>query len=92
MISFQKAYVAGDKVYATLEEAQCAEIKRLAADTLGSTSMTVEDWCELIVAQKEAIMNILTTTDRSRPRARKVNGGRKPRNVTKLTQTEMAAQ
>ena len=91
MITFQKAYVVGDKVYATLEEAQRAEIKRLAADTFGST-MTVEDWCHLVVDQKESVMNILTTTDKSRPRARKVNGGRKPRNVTKLTQTEMAAE
>ena len=78
MIEFTKAFVSNGKTYATLEEAQRAEIKALAAEKFNQ-GMTVEDWTGLIVSEKSRIIDILTTTKDSKPKARSINGGRKPR-------------
>lgn len=86
MITRQTAFVIGNKVFATLEEAQIAELDAIfAADPTTPASVT-------IMKNVDKVLDVLTTKATSKPRARKINGGRKPRNVTKLTQTEMAAQ
>jgi len=81
-ITFGRAYIVDGKTYATLQEAQRRAIQSLAAEKLGSTSMTVEDWTQLLVDNADAIVNILTTTESSHPKGRKINGGthtRKPK-------------
>lgn len=91
MITFAKAYVVGEKVYSTLEQAQTAELAAILSELI-TDNLSAETAARHLTENRERVLDILTTTDKSRPRARKVNGGRKPRNVTKLTQTEMAAE
>lgn len=72
MITFQKAYAVGDKTYATLREAQVSAIQEIIA-------AGPENPAEAIVARAAEVVCALTTTERSKPRARALNGGRKPR-------------
>lgn len=72
-ILFTKAYQAAGKTYATLEEAQIAELDDLfAGKPTDPASLT-------IIRNIDKVLDILTTTENSRPLARKTNGGRKPR-------------
>lgn len=73
MITYQKCFVANGKSFPTLEEAQREEIQMIP-----TTSVVAE----FILANKDKILDILTTTEASRPRARKVNGGTKTRKKT----------
>lgn len=79
-ITFTKSYRASDgKCYATLEEAQIIEIERLLVDDQSNPGV-VHHYTIKMIENKEAILNVLTTTDKSRPAARKLNGAtRKPR-------------
>lgn len=77
MITFTKAYVANGKTFATIEEAQRAEIEMLFCPT--DDPWTPARMAIAIVANAESIIDILTTTESSRPLARKSNGGKKPR-------------
>lgn len=79
MIEFTRAFVSNGQTYATLEKAQQAEIKSLAASKMGNQSMSVEDWTLFLVQNKQEIIDILTTTASSKPKARAIHGGRKPR-------------
>lgn len=80
-IKFTKAYVANGKTYATLEEAQVAELEALFKDGEGASGPPWEPLgiAERILATQDAIIDILTTTANSRPLARKANGGSKSR-------------
>jgi hypothetical protein len=74
MITFSRSYVAADgQCYASLEEAQTAEI----ASLLDGVSVT--DMPAAIVEKKDAIICALTITDSSRPKARGVKKPRKPK-------------
>lgn len=75
-ITFTKAFVANGKVYASLEEAQTAEIAEILK---GVENGSPELIASGVVANAERIVDVLTTSQNSRPPARKVNGGRKPR-------------
>lgn len=87
MISFKRAYVATvngkEAVFASLEEAQQAEVKSLAAECFGDQSMNVSDWTGFIVRNKNRLIEILTLNDASRPKAR---GVKKPRRKAAETQ------
>lgn len=77
-ITFTKAYVSNGMTFATLTEAQINGIAALLLET-GVDHKIATTCAEMIVARSEMAVNILTTTEKSRPKARAVNGGRKPR-------------
>lgn len=70
-ITFQRAYVVGDRVFPTLERAQAAELQSLLSSI---SQITAESAATTIVQHAEEVLNILTTTDASHPRGRKANG------------------
>jgi hypothetical protein len=80
-IEFARSYKASDgKCYGTIREAQHAELEELlypSADRGGD--LDYQKVVTLILDKKDQVLDILTTTDASRPKARKVNGGSKPR-------------
>jgi hypothetical protein len=78
MIEFTKSFKVGDKVFATIEEAQKHELELLldAAD---------ESAINQIINSKDKVVDILTTKAGSLPKARKVNGGRKVRSAKPVT-------
>lgn len=89
MIEFTKSYKTTDgRVFGTIEEAQTHEIEELLNKSItnrgGSESwskMNLNDWATLLIESKESLINILTTTPNSKPKARRVNGGTKKRKV-----------
>ena len=89
-ISFSRAYVANGKVYASLKEAQIAELDALFAESpTDPASLT-------ILKNPERVIDILTTTESSKPKARAINGGTKKRRTKAAPQlplpgTEAAA-
>jgi len=75
------------KACSTLEEAQIEEITTILTG-LGGRERSAEgagNIATLIVEEKERILDILTTTTSSKPRARKINGGRKTRKPNAAT-------
>lgn len=80
-------------IYPTLEEAQRAEISSILSgdETLSDIARQTYAHCAaVIVANQEKVIDILTTSESSRPKARKVNGGTKPRKARATTQTALA--
>lgn len=76
MIEFTKAYKASTgETYATLEEAQRKELSGLLGIPFGAADSPLEK----ILSNKEKVVDILSTTPTSKPRARSINGGRKKR-------------
>jgi hypothetical protein len=74
-ITYERSYKASDgNCYATLAEAQEVEIKLLLEEA--EDFKLAPGTAEVIVANKDAIVNILTLNDSSRPKAR---GSKKPR-------------
>jgi hypothetical protein len=81
MIEFTKAFLTSDsKTHSTLEEAKRHELDILWSEKIrsdeGLQSKTVAEW---LLENADKIVDILTTTASSKPRARKVNGGKKTR-------------
>lgn len=74
MITKVQAYQTASGVFPTIEEAQKAELKRLWSGQCDDNVFA--DWA---IENKEAILDILTMTASSKPRARKINGGKKTR-------------
>lgn len=73
MIEFVKAYkLSGGQMAHDLKTAQVMELCTLL-------KLDGSKLAELIVEKKEAVIDILTTTKDSRPRARRVNGGKRTR-------------
>lgn len=60
------AFQVGNQAYVNLQEAQIAELKGVFPNT--------PDLAQMIIDNKEKVLDILTTTSSSRPRARKING------------------
>lgn len=91
MISFLKAYSTEDgKVFPSIEEAQNHEIACLLKDEGIASSDALTALISYLVQHKDKIIDILTTTGSSRPKARKINGGTKKR--TPKTVNEGQAQ
>ena len=81
MITKQKAlfYYVGDEVFPSLEEAQKCDLKKLLPDstTLGGDEDAKNEAAEWLLKNSLAIVDILTTTPRSRSKARKANGAKR---------------
>lgn len=79
MITFAKCAVTKNGTpYATLKAAQEAELAELLVDA-GMVHDSALGVAQLIVENADPVIDILTTNTKSRPRARKLNGGTKPR-------------
>jgi hypothetical protein len=79
MLQFTKAIRASDgAAFFDLDDAQCHELKLLFVPENGA-AFSFEAILEKIVAEKEKVIDILTTTPRSRPKARSLHGGKKNR-------------
>lgn len=76
MIIKTTAFQVGDEHYGTLEEAKQASILQLFLDpeTGPESTLSINEICSFIIDNSEKIIDILTTTEKSRPKARKVNG------------------
>ena len=84
MIRSVKAYTdSKGNTHPSLEAAQTAEIQILldAADNgiPSGQPMSANIYANYIVANADKFVDVLTTTEKSRPAARKVNGGKKER-------------
>lgn len=80
MIEFTRGFKVGEKVFATIEEAQAQELLALI-ETAGLSAI------DAIIKNREAVINILSTSASSRPKARIANG-RKPRKPKATAQPE----
>jgi hypothetical protein len=96
MIQFTKSYKTGDgQIFGTIEEAQHHELvlaltKIQLPNGLPSKGVvSLEDVAALVLNGKDVLIDILTTTPNSKPKARSVNGGTKKRKavVTDATAT-----
>jgi len=88
----QLFYFVNETPYASLEEAQKADLVALMDGVFPypQHQSPIADW---LLANKEAIVDTLTTTPRSRLKARKAHGAiRKPRQSRKTAQPEPQAQ
>lgn len=87
MIEFTRSYKTADgKVFATIEQAQIHEIEELLTQVTSvkqCPQMNLNDWATLLLGNKAVLVDILTMTPNSKPRARKMHGGTK--NRTKKT-------
>lgn len=79
--------------HSTLEEGQAAEIAILLSqdNALKESRIEIDDIVNCIVRNAEKIIDILTTNENSRPKARKVNGGRKARKPKESAPTPASA-
>lgn len=76
MIEHANSFKVGDKCFLTLEEAQKFELTKLIpVDNAGTVNIGPE-W---FLKNKDVIVDILTLTPNSKPKARKINGGTKVR-------------
>lgn len=85
MIEFTKSYKTADgQVFGSIEEAQKHEVKaalNLSTDG-GNTPDTI---AAIIMDKKDILVDILTMTPNSKPKARKMHGGTKNRKKTVIT-------
>jgi hypothetical protein len=87
MIERTHAYKVGDQSFLTLEDAQRFEMKRLVQGLPDP-----EQLVQWMFDNKDQVLDILTTTTNSKPRARKVHGGTKnrPSNKTVISPTPVS--
>lgn len=69
----QLFYFVGDKPYASLEEAQKADLKVMMFPETSPEDK--ETWANWLLKNAKEIVDTLTTTPKSRLRARKLHGG-----------------
>jgi hypothetical protein len=80
MITKQPSFVTSDnKPHATLEEAQQHELSLLFSPPDFGGAPVVDQVVAVILQHQAKILDILTTKENSKPRARAVNGGSKKR-------------
>lgn len=81
MITKTAAFLTSDKkAHATIEEAQAHEIGNMLHDHAPQiTNHPSESVIEFIMNHADKLVDLLTTTKSSKPRARAVNGGTKKR-------------
>jgi hypothetical protein len=79
MIQFTKSFKTTDgKVFGSIEEAQTHELIQVFSPICGQYK-SADDVAKMILDKKEFILDVLTTTPNSKPKARAINGGRKSR-------------
>lgn len=75
MITKIQSYRSSDgSIFATIEEAQRKDLELLFASQDQGTSSE-----DVVLKNRDKIIDILTTTPSSKPKARAINGGRKKR-------------
>lgn len=84
MIEFTKAFKSSNgKVHTSLSDAQKSDLVEILLGfqlpQSDAAEQNAKDTAEIIVEHAEQIVDILTTTPTSKPRARKINGGSKKR-------------
>lgn len=78
-ISFRRCYCVGNATYANLQAAQRAALAEIIINVDLNVGVPGEQVVDAIMANAAKVVVSMSTTDTSRPAARKVNGGRKPR-------------
>lgn len=80
MIKFTKSYQASDgKCYPTLREAVISELAAIIAGWEVGIQDKAVTIAECMFANAPEVVDILTTTQTSRPKARAIHGAKKPR-------------
>lgn len=91
MLQFVRAIRTSDgKTHDSISEAQIHELViKLSGEVPGPTEpmTTMATFARLVVEHKDAVIDILTTTESSLPKARAINGGRKNRKAKGSTET-----
>ena len=90
MIEFTKSYKTADgQVFGTIEKAQIHEIKSLFSksfpDTERMDDIAREEIAHFLMDNKDILIDVLTTTPNSKPKARATHGGTKTRKKTVIT-------
>lgn len=85
MLKILTAFQTSDGKTLPLEMAQEHELELIARENFPGPELTEQDvetircTCVQLVANKDKVLDVLTTTERSLPQCRKINGGKKPR-------------
>lgn len=74
------------KALASLEEAQEEEL-----ETLFSVVTDAKSAARIAINNKDKVVDILTTTENSRPSARRINGGSKKRKTVPMPEAKASA-
>lgn len=86
MIQKTQAFKTSDgQTFEKIQEAQVHEIKLLLPDGQSSS----EEIASMIVIHADKIVDVLTTTARSKVLARKINGGRKQRRAVTAAEAKL---
>ena len=86
MIEFTKSYKTADgKVFGAIEEAQKHEIESLLSKTSSEKIDTGSGIADFILQNQDILIDVLTTTPNSKPKARSSHGGTKARKKTVIT-------
>lgn len=92
-ISFTKAFVANGKTYATLDEAKLAALERFFSSTVEeNVPWAAPQIAGTILGNSEAIQDILSTTEKSHPAGRKINGATRRRKKNEPSAVNAALQ
>ena len=83
MIEFTKSYKTADgQVFGSIEDAQVHEVEVLFEK---NPFETPKDAASVVIKNKTILIDILTTTPNSKPKARATHGGTKSRKKTVIT-------
>lgn len=87
MIEFTKSYKTQDgQVFGTIEQAQTHELGQIFKQCNPTPSGQQQiDIARMVLEKKDIIIDILTTTPNSKPKARTTHGGTKNRKRTVVT-------
>lgn len=86
MIEFTKSYKTGDgQVFGTIEQAQLHELEALFGKFVSGNGPIHAALSKHILDHRDVLIDILTTTPNSKPKARATHGGTKSRKKTVIT-------
>ena len=88
MIEKFQGYRVGQQFFASIVEAQISELAAL----IGDTQRCPADLAKHLIANKDLVLDVLTMTRKSLPKARKINGGTKKRKAPALGNLTPAAE
>lgn len=93
MIEKTTAYKVGDQVFSTITDAQVHEIEVLFKDfpIVDNPVWNPHGIALRILETQQVILDILTMTPSSKPKARAINGGRKPRKAKTVAEPAQPA-
>jgi len=79
MIEFTKAYVVGEHTFASLEQAQIAVLSGICNTHSGIDQETSTKLAKGLLEDASEVIDALTMTEKSKPKARSIHGGTKKR-------------